>query len=212
LIAEEGAVLLMQGRRSDLEKFRYHTRRSLLGLLTHFRSAGVKRVESESEFNGIYPGGQILGYADLVTINAQGKSAIVDMKWGGTTKYSAKLAENSHLQLGIYAELFRQQTGMWPDLGYYILVESKLLTQHSNYFPQSNTINLKSEESTPHLWERFKASYAWRNDLLKQGLVEVALKSIETTDQSTPPETGLAVETLKLDYNDYANLAGWSQA
>lgn len=212
LIAEEGAVLLMQGRRSDLEKFRYHTRRSLLGLLTHFRSAGVKRVESEREFNGIYPGGQILGYADLVTINAQGKSAIVDMKWGGTTKYSAKLAENSHLQLGIYAELFRQQTGMWPDLGYYILVESKLLTQHSHYFPQSNIINLKSEESTPHLWERFKASYAWRSDLLKQGLVEVALISIETTDQSTPPEAGLAVETLKLEYNDYANLAGWSQA
>jgi hypothetical protein len=210
LIEEEGAVMLMQGRRSDLETFRYHTRRSLLGLLAHFKSAGVKRVESEREFNGIYPGGQILGYADLVTINAQGKSAIVDMKWGGTKKYSTKLAENSHLQLGIYAELFRQQTGTWPDLGYYILVESKLLTQHKNYFPQSNTISSKSEESTPHLWERFKVSYTWRGDMLKQGLVEVALDRIEATDQSTPPDEGLKMETLNPNYNDYTNLAGWN--
>lgn len=212
LIAEEGAVLLMLGRRSDLEKFRYHTRRSLLGLLTQFKSANVKRVESEREFNGIYPGGQILGYADLVTTNAQGKFAIVDMKWGGTKKYSTKLAENSHLQLGIYAELFRQQTSTWPDLGYYILVESKLLTQHSNYFPQSSIINRESEESTPQLWERFKVSNAWRGDLLKQGLIEVALDRIDATDESIPPENGLAVESLNPNYNDYANLAGWSQA
>lgn len=212
LIVEEGAVLLMQGRRSDLEKFRYHTRRSLLGLLAHFKSAGVKRVESERKFHGIYPGGQILGLADLVTVNAQGKSAIVDMKWGGAKKYSTKLAENNHLQLGIYAELFRQETGIWPDLGYYILVDAKLLTQHSNYFPQSNTIIRKTQESTPQLWERFKVSYAWRRDLLGQGLVEVALDSIEATEESTPPEEALTVETLNLNYNDYVNLAGWSPA
>lgn len=212
LIAEEGAVLLMQGRRADLEKFRFHTKRALLALRTQFRAAEVNQVVSEQRFNGAFAGGSIIGYADLVTTNTQGKFAIVDMKWAGTTKYSSKLAENSYLQLGIYAELFRQKTETWPEIGYYILSDSKMLTRHDHYFPQSNAIKGKTEESTPHLWERFKVSYSWRSDLLKQGLVEVAMDNIEMTDESTPPEAGLTSETLNSNYNDFVNLAGWRQA
>lgn len=206
-----GAILLMTGRRSDYEGLRYRLRRALTTLIAQLKAAHVNDVKSEMEFKGTYPGGSILGYADLVLTNKQGQSAIVDMKWGGSKKYAKKLADNTHLQLGIYAEMFRQKSGVWPEVGYYILAEAKLFTQHDHYFPEGSKVNKKTEESTPHLWERFKESYAWRNNLLLQGKVEVVLDEIEVTDESISPEGGLEAETLNQTYNDYRTLAGWRQ-
>jgi len=212
VIETEGAVLLMHGRRTDYEGLRYRLRRALMTLLAQLKAAGVANVQSELELKGHYPGGEILGYADLVLTNRDGKRAIVDMKWGGAKKYAGKLAENTHLQLGIYAELLRQQTGAWPDLGYYILAEAKLIAQHDEYFPDGGKVNKKIEESTPHLWERFKKSHAWRNELLKQRRIEVVLDEAEETEASAAPEDGLKPEILNPAYNDYLTLAGWRQA
>lgn len=208
VVETEGAVLLMHGRHSDYEGLRYLLRRALTRLLAQMKSAGVTTVQSELELNGIYAGGKILGYADLVLTNRQGQQAIIDMKWGGTKKYAAKLTENTHLQLGIYAELLRQKTGAWPEVGYYVLSEARLFTQHDNYFPDSAVVNKKIDESTPHLWEQFKSTYEWRNQLLKHGKIEVVLEAIEATHESTPPEDGLKPEFLNPNYNDYLTLAG----
>lgn len=212
VIKTEGAVLLMHGRRSDYEGLRYRLRRALTTLLTQMKAAGVEKVESELELTGHYPGGEILGYADLVLTNRNGKRAIVDMKWGGVKKYANKLTENNHLQLGIYAELLRQKTNAWPDVGYYILAEAKLFAQHDDYFPDGTKVNKKIDESTPHLWERFKSSYAWRNELLKARRIEVALEDVEETEESDTPEDGLKPEILNPAYNDYLTLSGWRKA
>ncbi|MGZ8983015.1 MAG: PD-(D/E)XK nuclease family protein [Methylotenera sp.] len=209
IVETEGAVLLMHGRRSDYEGLRYRLRRALTTLLVQLKSAGVNTVQSELELNGHYSGGDIIGYADLVLTNNQGNHAIVDMKWGGVKKYTGKLTENTHLQLGIYAELLRQKAGAWPDVGYYVLAESKLITQHDNYFPDATVVNKKIEESTPHLWERFKETHAWRSQLLLEGKVEVVLENIEETVDSATPENGLNPENLNPNYNDYLTLAGW---
>ena len=208
LVATEGAVLLMHGRRSDYEGLRYRLRRSLITLLVQLKAAGVKKVESELELNGQYPGGEILGFADLVLTNSKGKKAIVDMKWGGVKKYAEKLKNNSHLQLGIYAEVLRQKTNAWPEVGYYILAESKMFVQNDNYFPDGITVSKKVDESTPHLWEQFKKSYLWRNKMLKKKQIEVVLEDIDETDDSVPPEDGLKPEYLNSAYNDFLTLAG----
>lgn len=212
VIETQGAVLLMHGRRSDYEGLRYRLRRALTRLLVQISAAKVETVQSELELNGHYPGGEILGFADLVLTNRQGRQAIVDMKWGGTKKYAAKLADNTHLQLGIYAELLRQKSGAWPDVGYYILAEGKLFVQQDNYFPNGNVVNKIIDESTPHLYERFKATHAWRAELLRQGKIEVALEHIDDTEDSVAPENGLHPEFLNPSYSDYLTLAGWRQA
>jgi hypothetical protein len=212
VIKSEGAVLLMHGRRSDYEGLRYRLLRALTTLISQLKTAGIISVESELEMNGHYPGGEILGYADLVLRNDLGNVAIVDMKWGGVKKYAEKLTKNSHLQLGIYAELMHQKTKKWPEVAYYVLAEAKLFTQNAHYFPNGVVVNKKVEESTPHLWERFKKSYAWRSAQLKQRKFEVALELIEVTEESIHPEDGLTVEVLKPEYNDFLNLAGWRQS
>ena len=208
VVETQGAVLLMQGRRSDYEGLRYRLRRAIKTLLIQLKSATIKSVQSELELKGHYSGGEIQGYADLVLTNSKGHHAIVDMKWGGKKKYTEKLVENSHLQLGIYAELMRQKTGSWPEVGYFILSESRLITQHDDYFPEASIANKGIDESTPHLWERFKVTYAWRTQLLQQGKVEVVLEDLLETDDSVTPEAGLKPEILNSKYNDYLNLAG----
>ena len=209
VVEAQGAVLLMHGRRTDYEGLRYRLKRALKLLLVQLRSAGIYTVQSELELKGHYSGGEILGYADLVITNKHGISAIVDMKWGGKNKYTKKLTENAHLQLGIYAELLRQKTGTWPEVGYYILAESKLITQSDNYFPEASVVNKKIDESTPHLWERFKATHAWRSKLMQDGMIEVVLDGADETGDSATPENGLNPEVLNPNYNDYLTLAGW---
>jgi hypothetical protein len=207
VVETEGAVLLMHGRRSDYEGLRYRLRRALMQLLSQLKSAGVTRVQSELACEGSYSGGKIQGAIDLVLTNARGQQALVDMKWGGKS-HADKLAKNTHLQLGIYAELTRQKTGVWPDVAYYVLSEAKLFTQHDHHFPDSVVVNKKTDESTPHLWERFKQTYEWRSELLKLGKIEVVLDGIQETEDSVPPEDGLKSELLKPDYNNYLTLAG----
>lgn len=209
VVEAQGAVLLMHGRRSDYEGLRYRLRRAIKNLLVQLKSANITTVQSELELKGSYSSGEILGYADLVLTNAQGNHAIVDMKWWGKSKYTKKMTENTHLQLGIYAELLRQQTGKWPEVGYYILAESKLITQHDHYFPDASIVNKKIDESTPHLWERFKATHAWRSKLMQDGMIEVVLQGVDDTEDSSAPEDGLKPEVLNPNYNDYLTLAGW---
>jgi hypothetical protein len=209
VIEAEGAVLNMHGRRSDLEDFRYKAKRSLSNLLTQLKAAGIVRVQSELELSGNFPGGAIHGYADLVLTSREGKQAIVDMKWGSRPKYYEKLLSNSHLQLGIYAELLRQETQAWPDVAYYILSEAKLFAQNDYYFPNTSVVNKKIDESTAQLWERFKSTYQWRKSLLTDGAIEVVLEGLEETDESVHPETGLKPEILNQNYNEYLSLAGW---
>ena len=209
VVETQGAVLMMHGRRSDYEGLRYRLRRAIKSLLVQLKSANITNVKSELELRGHYSGGEILGYADLVLTNKQGISAIVDMKWGGKNKYTEKLTENAHLQLGIYAELLRQKTGTWPEVGYYILAESKLITQSDNYFPEAIVVNKKIDESTPHLWERFKTTHAWRSKLMQDGMIEVVLEGLDTTEDSKTPNEGLNPEILNASYNDYLTLAGW---
>ena len=211
IVESSGALLLMHGRRSDYEDLRYRLGRALNALLRQLSAASVTKVESEMEFQGTYQGGNILGFADLVLTNKHGQEAIVDMKWGGASKNYKKLANNTHLQLGIYAELLRQKNGTWPQVAYYILAEGKLLTQDDDYFPEATKVIKKTEESTPNLWERFKVSYAWRTALLDQGRIEVVVENIEATEESAFPEDGLESEILNPNYNDYLTLVGWRE-
>ena len=212
LISEQGAIFLMPGRSADLAGFRYRLHRAMSELRRHLALAKVLTVTPEQEVEGHFAGGTLTGYADLVLERDSGagaERAIVDMKLSGTKKYSEKLAENRHLQLALYAELFRQKTGTWPALAYFILDEARLLTLDDRMFTQARQIKSKTDETTAHLWQRFHASYAWRREQLDTGRIEVALESIPEDEDSIPPENAISPEYLIESYNDYLCLAGW---
>lgn len=213
IIATEGNVLLLQGRGADLDRFREQLLRAMVQLRRHLAAAGVISVEPELELDGHFRGGEIFGFADLIVTKEDGTKAIVDLKWAGGKKYPEKLATNSHLQLGIYADLLRQKTGAWPHLAYFILSQARLIAPDDRFFGDAKVVRKKKgldDESTPQLWARFENTWAWRKAQQDSGLFELILAEADIKDGLIAyPEDGLVPEVLNPAYNDFLALAGW---
>ena len=202
-------MLRMGGMGADLESFRYRLRNSIRTLRQQVAHAGIAKVDSEILLSGHFIGGELTGYADLVMQKAGGSQAIIDMKWSGVKKFPAKLKENRHLQLAVYAELLRQKTGDWPTVAYYILDQARFFASSDLVFADADVVSSASGENTAQLWQRFLETWKWRRAQIATGLIEVALEGIEATEMSTPPDSAMAMEYLNEDYNDYRALAGW---
>lgn len=209
MVDHEGAILRTPGRGADLEGFRYRLHRSMQTLREQVANAGMVRVVPEQTVSGQFPGGELEGSADLVMQNGRSEHAIVDMKWSGDKKYPEKLKQNRHLQLAIYAELLRQENGQWPSVAYYILDKARLFVSDDRAFPEAEVVVSANGENTAQLWQRFIAAWRWRVVQIQSGQFEVALDTIPVTEDSTPPEDAMLMETLNEAYNDYRTLAGW---
>ena len=211
VVREEGAVLLMEGRGADLATLRHRVQRAMTQLRAHFANADASAVTAEQALAGKFAGGALVGSADLVVTTADGHRAIVDIKWAGGKKYPEQLKANRHLQLAIYAELLRQETGSLPSVAYFILESARLLTPDDRVFADSQKVPANPPSTTPELWLSFTEAWKWRQTQIAAGIFEVALEGIEEDEASTPPEKAMPMEYLKEAYNDYLALAGWEQ-
>lgn len=209
VVAEEGAVLLMPGRRGDYERLRSSLERAIAEFQRQFAAAGVDAVEPERALAGSFTGGELEGVADLVVRNRSGQRAIVDMKWSGGNYHQERLAKNRHLQLAVYAELLRQETGAWPQVSYFILEAARLIAPDTGFFPEARAVQQGGPGSTAVLWDRFVAAWNWRRSQIDAGLIEVAARGIEPTAESVGPAEALEPEELREDYDDYRWLTGW---
>jgi hypothetical protein len=208
VVAEEGAVLLMPGRRADLESFRLRFRDSLARLHGYLKAAKAIRVEPEKALEGSTTIGPIRGSSDLLLTFAGGGQAIVDLKWKGEKKYREKLATQTHIQLAIYGKLSERATSRWPAVAFYILHGGEMLTTAAGLFPGVSEI-AAPEGATAQLWQRIAATYAWRRAQIDAGAIELVFEGLEPTDESAPPEDALPIEPLDHRYDPYVNLAGW---
>ncbi|MDF0665685.1 MAG: PD-(D/E)XK nuclease family protein [Nitrospira sp.] len=209
VVAEEGAVLLMPGRRMDREWLRAALGRALEEIQRQFSAAGIVVVESERSLTGKFAGGNLEGQADLVVRKQAGGQAIVDMKWAGANTHKDRLAKNRHLQLALYAELLRQETGTWPEVAYFILEASRLLAPDATFFPQAQTVQSNSTGTTQQLWDQLVATWRWRRSQIDGGKIEIAVEDIEPTPDSEAPPGALVPEALSEEYDEYRWLVGW---
>lgn len=208
IVREEGAVLLMSGRRADLEAFRLRFRRSVAELHHILQSAGTTLVEPEKSLAGDTPLGSLRGSSDLLVTLAGGRQVIIDMKWGGNKKYREKLNDQTHIQLAIYARLVERNTSTWPAVAYFILRRPEMLTTAENVFPGVNPIAVAGA-STALLWERITSTWQWRRTQIEAGALELVMEGLEPTDRSVPPDGALPIEALDPRYNPFVHLAGW---
>ena len=210
LIAEEGAIYLMPGRRTDRDNLRRTLQRSLRELRVILKASNVSQVEPERYMEGTFIGGALTGHSDLVLTSPATQQAVIDMKWAGEKTHKPKLEKNRHLQLAVYAELLRQSTGAWPALGYYLVSQRKLLTRDGQWFTGTVPVQNQTDENTAQLWQRFLVTWKWRQDQFATGDFEVVFEE-SSEPESLPPEGGLATEVLNKNYNDYRHLMGWGE-
>ncbi len=208
VLAEEGAVLLMRGRRADLERLRAVLLTALRELQRQLVAAGVDQVAPERALTGRFTGGELQGSADLVVRNRSGHWAIVDIKWSGGSYRQEQLTDGRHLQLAVYAEMLHQSTGAWPQVAFFILESARLLTLDNAFFPEGLVVKGGDAKTTPVLWQQCQAAWAWRRAQLDRGRIELVLKDVEATDESTPPDHAFLPEPSGFD--DFQALTGWS--
>jgi len=61
-----------------------------------------------------FTGGSLSGYIDLLAERADGATAVIDLKYGGSTHRQKELSDNIPLQLAVYARLLAaQSSGAW---------------------------------------------------------------------------------------------------
>jgi hypothetical protein len=207
IVREEGAILLMPGRRADLEAFRLRFRRSLVQLHEILQAAGVATLEPEAELTGSTALGPLKGQSDLLVTFRDGRRAIVDMKWAGVSKYSEKIKQQTHIQLAIYARLVENNTRAWPAVAYFILRDSALLTPDP-VFPGVQPIAVPGA-STALLWDRVMTTWQWRRTQIENGALELVREELEPTPDSTPPPGALLLKEPDQRYNGCVHLAGW---
>ena len=209
LIIEEGALLLMQGRKAELVWFQARLRIAVVLLHALLHEAGVSEIKAELPLRGTAVEGDLRGTADLVLAWPCGERMVLDLKWGGAARYRGKLEGGTHLQLALYAQLLKQGGGGWPRIGYFILQDAILLTPATDVFNGVRPVEMDAG-STTALWQQFLASWDWRARQFKTGQIELTLAGIEADESSLPPDGCLPAEVLNPRYNRFANLAGWA--
>lgn len=209
LLEEEGAVLLLPGRRASLEAFRQRLHDAVRALHFHLQSANAIRIEPEAELTGSFFMGELYGLIDILATRQDGACAVLDMKWGRGKTFREKLQGNRHLQLAIYGELMRQKTGHWAIPAYFILAEGNLYAQDQSFFPGATVSRAREEGGSALLWQKALETLRWRKEQIDNGSIELILEGTEPDDDSPWPEDALEVEDPSIWGCDYQWLAGW---
>ena len=192
-----------------MEQFVTNVLQALKELTLHLQSAGVVEITMEGNFDGQFVGGALGGMIDLHATNANGETAVVDIKWGGFRYRQDELKESRYLQLAVYAQLSHQQHKKWPTLGFFIIQEARLLVLDSAYFPNAVIEKTNNGESMLEFWQRVETTWKWRRDQLNKGLIEVTVSDTQPDDDSNAGERGLDMPETFDSFDDYSVLAGW---
>ncbi|MBF0586950.1 PD-(D/E)XK nuclease family protein [Prosthecochloris sp. N3] len=210
LVAEEGATLLMAGRRGEYEWARARIRQALGSLLPLLEELGDAGVVSEKVLEGHIDDCRLKGYVDLLLESGRDGPLVIDMKWAGRTERRRELADGRYLQLLVYASLARQAYGRWPGLAYYILDGAQLLSASHRFSRYASFVRPTGAEPDSVLWERVLVSFRWRKEQLERGLLAAGLASGPDAHEALcMPQDGLQIKPRNPSWNPYRYVAGW---
>ena len=199
----------MPGRAAEREHFISDAVTALASLVEHLQSAQVVSVVMESHAEGLFVGGALAGYLDLLAIKADGSEAVVDIKWGGSRYRRESITESRYLQLAIYAELRRLAKKSFPKVGYFVIATQELLMLDTDYFPNAESVEPDNAENIAEFWHRFEKSWKQRRQQLNDGLIEVNVSGTEVNDALLLGEDGLESAEVFESFSEFGVLVGW---
>ena len=218
LLEQEGANLLLPGKRADALGLLELGRQAIWELLFQLRQAKVVEARANETLQPVtFVGGQISGIIDLLVRNQQDQIAVVDLKFGGREAREKELEENRPLQLAVYGHLLRSQGQKhWPASAFFLLRRRRLIATAKSFFPEAKVVASKFPPGELHqCWTDFEQIWRWRRQQLDGGWIElttVGLDVSESPDEapdSTPPLPHWASNEGHARYNDFDALTGW---
>jgi len=127
LYETEAALLLRAGMAFERNQLERQLVSAVVELARALRVAGLRIVAVEQPIDVTHGAAKVEGRIDVVVSHADGRHAIIDMKWG-VARYRAQLQSGQALQLALYAFAHATERGMQelPDAAYFSLKQGKL--------------------------------------------------------------------------------------
>jgi hypothetical protein len=213
LLEQEGATLLVPGKRSGATALLDSAKRALWSLSQQLRVAEVVETDTNVNFKSEFVGGKLEGYVDLLVKNEKAKVAVVDLKSGRFEEKQRELQSNVQLQLAIYGFLHKQAVGDWPAGTYFILNSGRMLAQNKEYFPHAYAIPARAgADGLEVCWNEFVEMWRYRRALLDQGWIELTLGATEPQNgdgyPAPSPYEHWQPNKNQDRYNDFKGLTG----
>jgi len=209
LFASEGALLLAPGQQAERERLISILQSALHTLVVHLQQAEVVSVDMELWQEGNFAGGRLNGSIDILAQRADGREAVVDIKWGGRSYRRKSMLEGNYLQLATYAQLRRGGGNPAPSLSYFIVLDEQMLNLDHEFFPEGESLKPDNEESWGEYWRRFENTYKWRKQQFDQGLIEVTVADTDADEHSTAGDGTLDIPEASDTFNDFHAITGW---
>jgi ATP-dependent helicase/nuclease subunit B len=128
LLEREAAVLLMAGASDERNQLRSELIEAAAELAALLRDAELELVGVEVPVSAELAGRPLRGSIDVLLRSPSGEERVLDLKYGGVS-YSDKLKSGHAIQLAVYAEARRRQSGAQapPPAAYFSLKHHRLL-------------------------------------------------------------------------------------
>jgi ATP-dependent helicase/nuclease subunit B len=186
---------------------RSRLRRQLCNAARHFaqvlQEGGYEVVGLEVDTTGDLDGVPVKGSIDCVLRDGTGE-VIVDFKFGGATKYQAKLAEGRALQLAAYAQ---DRDAPVHACAYFVLANNRILTPSAGAMRQATrVVEGPDVQST---WRRLRDALTSTTAWLQDGIVHA--RPVQGPAE-WPPGSNVGLDMEKPEsacaYCDYTTLCG----
>ena len=185
VIREQFIALNSPEFRLQKQLFALKMQRAAKVLFHHLRTGNFTEAVAEENFKKdravTFGNIQLTGKIDLHLNTADGRKAIIDLKWSGASKRKGLLQEEKDIQLCLYSYLLSNT----PDVpaAYFIIDSAQLISYKHDLFPEAHVIfsQNSSERIFGEMAGKIRKAYDLRKAEIESGLVEVGLETEYTT-------------------------------
>ncbi len=203
LLPQLASELLLPGQLHRLAGVRATIETTVLTFFQQLQRGGVVLQEMEKEFSKdltISVGEADLtvavkGRADAVGIDAEGRTAVVDLKWSNTEKYfRADVQRGEALQLALYQWALNDGEAP-PDhpAAYFLLKQGIFASAH----PEFGTV-LQASQNAPELWRRAVRAIEFTVEEVLAGRITAAQPAEDALAEGEPTAAAVAAENERL--------------
>ncbi|WP_426989885.1 PD-(D/E)XK nuclease family protein [Pseudarthrobacter sp. Y6] len=219
LLPQLASELLLPGQLHRLAGVRATIEATVMTFFQQLQRGGVVLQEMEKEFSKdltLTVGGSqltvsVAGRADAVGIDAQGRTAVVDLKWSNTEKYLREDVQRGEaLQLALY-QWALNDTDVPPDFpaAYFLLKQGTFASAHPEFGAA-----LQPVQDTPELWRRPVRAVEFTVEEVLAGRITATQPAENALAEGEPTAAALAAENERLHrkpncrYCDFGTLCG----
>ncbi len=138
MLPEIGSPLLLPGRLREREDLLRNTIESAVVLVGILKNRGLSVHATERSVSSpLDERSELQGIVDLELVSADGRPAIVDLKWSERDRYRRQeISEARPVQLAVYARLLQGgETQRFPPGAYFMIKQRRLLAVDAEPFP-----------------------------------------------------------------------------